>query len=113
MWWLLHRARRLLDDCVPFWFPRCVDEEHGGYLHCVDADGCVVDTDKSVWAQVECRMLSCDAIERNDHPQGRMAWMLLTLYNTVQPKQEYLAWAESGLKFVPTHEPAAAAKPFA
>ena len=42
-----------------------------------------------------------------------MAWMLLTLYNTVQPKQEYLAWAESGLKFVPTHEPVAAAKPFA
>ena len=42
----------LLDDCVPFWFPRCVDEEEGGFLHCVGADGAVLDTDKSVWAQV-------------------------------------------------------------
>ena len=57
----------LLDDCVPFWFPRSVDAEHGGFLHCVDRDGSLVDTDKSVWAQ------------------GRMSWMLLTLYNTVEP----------------------------
>ena len=22
----------LLDDTLPFWWPRCVDEEHGGFL---------------------------------------------------------------------------------
>lgn len=75
----------LLDDCVPFWFPRSIDSEHGGFIHCLDADGAVVDTDKSVWAQ------------------GRMAWMLLTLHSTVEAKQEYLTWAEAGLKFISDH----------
>jgi N-acylglucosamine 2-epimerase len=75
----------LLDDCVPFWFPRSVDAEHGGFLHCVDRDGSVVDTDKSVWAQ------------------GRMSWMLLTLFNTVERRLEWLEWAEGGLKFLERH----------
>jgi len=75
----------LLDDCVPFWFPRSVDTEHGGFLHCLDRDGSVVDTDKSVWAQ------------------GRMSWMLLTLYNTVERRGEWLEWAEGGLRFLEAH----------
>lgn len=29
----------LLDDTLPFWLPRCVDEEHGGYLTVRDRDG--------------------------------------------------------------------------
>lgn len=77
--------RTLLEDCVPFWFPRSVDTEHGGFLHCLDRDGSLLDTDKSVWAQ------------------GRMSWMLLTLYNTVERKPEWLAWAESGLRFLEQH----------
>ena len=51
---------KLLNEVIPFWFPRAVDEEHGGLYHCFDEDGTMVDSDKSVWAQ------------------GRMAWMLLT-----------------------------------
>lgn len=75
----------LLNDCVPFWFPRCVDQTHGGFLHCVDADGTCMDTDKSVWAT------------------GRMSWMLLTLYNTVEKNPLWLQWAESGLAFLDKH----------
>ena len=75
----------LLNDCLPFWFPRCVDAEADGFLHCRDRDGSLLDTDKAVWAQ------------------GRMAWMLLTLYNTVAPRSEWLAWAESGLRFLERH----------
>lgn len=75
----------LLRDCVPFWFPRCVDTQHGGFLHCLDADGSLLDTDKSVWAQ------------------GRMSWMLLTLFNTVEQRPEWLAWGESGLRFLEQH----------
>src|SRR5512137_1412962 len=52
----------LLDDTLRFWFPRSVDPEHGGFLHCFDRDGTLVDTDKGVWIQ------------------GRMSWMLLTLF---------------------------------
>lgn len=77
--------RTLLEDCVPFWFPRSVDTEHGGFLHCLDRDGSLLDTDKSVWAQ------------------GRMSWMLLTLCNTVERKPEWLAWAEGGLRFIEQH----------
>lgn len=73
---------RLFNDCVPFWFPRSVDEEHGGFLHCFDHDGSLVDDDKSVWAQ------------------GRMSWMLLTLYQDYERRPEWLAWAESGLRFL-------------
>jgi N-acylglucosamine 2-epimerase len=75
----------LLNDTVPFWFPRCVDEEHGGFLHCFDGDGTLVDTDKSVWAQ------------------GRMSWMVLTLFNTVERRPEWLEWGKSGLSFLERH----------
>ena len=75
----------LMDDTVPFWFPRAVDTEHGGFLHCFDRDGSLLDTDKSVWVQ------------------GRIAWMLLTLYNTVEKRPEWLEWARGGLEFIDRH----------
>jgi N-acylglucosamine 2-epimerase len=82
--WLVYREGLLLDT-LPFWFPRSIDTEHGGFLHCFDRDGSLVDTDKSVWVQ------------------GRMAWMLLTLFNTVEPRAEWLAWGEQGLWFLEQH----------
>jgi len=76
---------RLLNDTVPFWFPRSVDREHGGFLHCLDRDGSLVDTDKSVWVQ------------------GRMSWMLLTMYNGFDRRPEWLEWARGGLEFIDRH----------
>ena len=75
----------LLHDTLPFWFPRSIDREHGGFLHCLDHDGTVVDTDKSVWAQ------------------GRMSWMLFTLYNTIEPRPDWLEWGQHGLQFLERH----------
>ena len=75
----------LLNDILPFWFPRCVDHEHGGFFTALDRDGSLLETDKSVWFQ------------------GRISWMLLTLYNTVERRPEWLEWAESGLKFLERH----------
>lgn len=77
--------RTLLDDVVPFWFPRCVDVPHGGFLHSLDADGSVVDTDKSVWAQ------------------ARMSWMLLSLHANVEPRPEWREWGERGIGFLERH----------
>ena len=74
--------KQLKEDCLPFWFPRAIDREHGGFLHCFDHDGSLVDDDKSVWAQ------------------GRMSWMLLTLYLDHEPCAEWLEWASSGLRFL-------------
>lgn len=77
--------KTLLEDVIPFWFPRSIDREHGGFLHCFDADGSEIDTDKSVWVQ------------------GRMSWMLLTLYNTLEKRAEWLEWGRSGIDFLMKH----------
>lgn len=75
----------LLEDTLPFWMPGIVDEEFGGYLSMRDRDGSLVDDDKSVWLQ------------------GRFAWMLATLYNTVEKKEEWLSAAKSGVEFLKAH----------
>ena len=41
----------LLSDTLPFWFPRCIDEEHGGFLLARDLDGSLLDDDKGMWQQ--------------------------------------------------------------
>ncbi len=74
--------RQLLEDTIPFWFPRSIDTEYGGYLLMRDADGGLIDDDKAVWIQ------------------GRAAWMLATLYNTVEPRQEWLDGAKAGVDFL-------------
>jgi len=73
---------QLLGNTLPFWFPRSFDTEHGGYLFMRDRDGALLDDDKSVWFH------------------GRAAWLLATLYNTVEPRQEWLEGAKSGIDFM-------------
>lgn len=73
---------QLLKDTVPFWFPRSIDRAHGGYLLMRDQDGSLIDDDKAVWIQ------------------GRAAWLLATLYNTVEQKQEWLEGAKYGIDFL-------------
>ena len=76
---------QLLNDTVPFWFPRSFDNEHGGFLFMRDADGSLIDDDKSVWIQ------------------GRATWLLATLYNTIEKKQEWLDGAKLGYEFLNKH----------
>jgi N-acylglucosamine 2-epimerase len=75
----------LLEDTLRFWFPRCVDREHGGFLHFLDRRGEVFDTDKSIWAQ------------------GRMSWLLLKLHAEVERRPEWLEWGLHGLGFLDRH----------
>ena len=77
--------KHLLEDTVPFWFPRSVDKEYGGYLLMRDQDGSLIDDDKAVWIQ------------------GRAAWLLSTLYNTIEPRQEWLEASRSGIDFLNEH----------
>jgi N-acylglucosamine 2-epimerase len=86
----LHPYRRfyqnqLLQDTLPFWFPRSIDRANGGYLLMRDADGSLLDDDKAVWIQ------------------GRFAWLLATLYNTVEQKPEWLEGAKVGVDFLRRH----------
>ena len=65
-----HR-RNLLEDTLPFWIPRAVDREHGGFLSFFDRDGTLLDTDKSVWVQ------------------GRFGWLLGRLSRTLGERAEW------------------------
>ena len=72
----------LLRDTLPFWIPRAIDRECGGYLTALDRDGTVLQTDKSVWFQ------------------GRFAWLLSTLYDTVEERPEWLELSRHGIDFL-------------
>jgi N-acylglucosamine 2-epimerase len=76
---------QLLNDTVPFWFPRSFDQEYGGFLLMRDGDGTLIDDDKAVWIQ------------------GRATWLLATLYNTVEKKPEWLEGAKLGYEFLNRH----------
>lgn len=75
----------LLEDVVPFWLRHGIDRVHGGILTCLDRDGTVIDTDKSVWFQ------------------GRAAWMFATLHHTLGRNAEWLEAARSCLEFSRKH----------
>ena len=75
----------LLDDVMPFWERHGLDLEHGGILTCLDRDGSLLDTDKSVWFQ------------------GRAGWMFATLHGTMGPREEWLAAARSCTAFSRRH----------
>ncbi len=77
----LYRSE-LLDRVVPFWLNKSQDADFGGYFTCLDRDGSVYDTDKFIWLQ------------------GREVWMFSKLYNTVEPRQEWLEAAIQGAEFL-------------
>jgi N-acylglucosamine 2-epimerase len=75
----------LLDDTLPFWLKHSIDKELGGYMFCRDRDGSLLDSDKGIWQH--CRFV----------------WLLCTLYNTAEPRQEYLDAAKHGIDFLRQH----------
>jgi len=54
-------------------------------MFCVDRDGSIIDTDKGVWQT------------------GRFTWMLATLYNEVEQREEWLDLAKHGADFLLKH----------
>ncbi len=75
----------LLHDTLPFWIKNSVDREFGGFTFMLNRDGSLMDTDKGVWQQ------------------GRFTWLLATLYNDVEKKQEWLDLAKHGIDFIEKH----------
>jgi N-acylglucosamine 2-epimerase len=72
----------LLQRVVPFWLEHSVDREYGGYFTSLERDGTVFDTDKWVWLQ------------------GREVWTLVTLYNLVEKRPQWLETARGGAEFL-------------
>lgn len=80
-----HYRSELLEGILPFWLNHGLDREYGGVLTCLDRDGSVYDTDKSVWFQ------------------GRFGWLLGTLCLEIEPQEQWLAAAESCVAFLRQH----------
>lgn len=73
----------LQDNVLPFWMDNGIDQEHGGILTCLDRDGEVYGTDKSVWFQ------------------GRALWVFSKAYNYIEKNQMYLDAAKKIYDFLP------------
>lgn len=72
----------LLENIIPFWTKHSIDREDGGFTFCLDRDGTVIDTDKGVWQT------------------SRFTWMILTMYNEVEQREEWLKLGKHGIGFL-------------
>ena len=75
----------LVNNIMPFWLKYGLDSVNGGVYTCLDRNGSLIDSTKSVWFQ------------------GRFAFVCSFAYNTVEKKQEWLAAAKSTIEFIEAH----------
>lgn len=83
--WAESYKKDLTENIMPFWMKYGLDRENGGVYTCVDRDGSLIDTTKSVWFQ------------------GRFAFICSFAYNNVEKNQEWLDAAKSTLEFIEKH----------
>lgn len=83
--WAESYKKDLTEDIMPFWMKYGLDRENGGVYTCVNRDGSLMDTTKSVWFQ------------------GRFAFICSFAYNNVEKNQEWLDAAKSTLEFIEKH----------
>jgi N-acylglucosamine 2-epimerase len=75
--WAESYKKDLTENIMPFWMKYGLDRENGGVYTCVNRDGSLMDTTKSVWFQ------------------GRFAFICSFAYNNVEKNQEWLDAAKS------------------
>lgn len=75
----------LQENILPFWLTYGIDPVSGGIYTALDRTGRLMDSDKSVWFQ------------------GRAGWIFAYAYNTIEPRETYLAAAKSCIDFIEAH----------
>ena len=75
-------AKEELDICINFWLKNGLDKENGGVYTCLDREGKIYSTDKSVWMQ------------------GRCGWIFAYLCHVYGVKEEWLQASKSCLDFM-------------
>lgn len=83
--WANSYKRDLTQNIMPFWLKHGLDRQHGGIYTCLDRDGSLMDTTKSVWFQ------------------GRFAFICAFAYNNIEKNEEWLRAAKSTLDFIEKH----------
>ena len=72
----------LTENILPFWLKHGLDTVNGGFYTCLNRDGSLMDTTKSVWFQ------------------GRGGFVFAHAYNTIEQKPEWLAASKSAVEFL-------------
>jgi len=72
----------LTNVIMPFWLKFGLDRVHGGVYTCVDRDGTLMDTTKSVWFQ------------------GRFGFVAAYAYNNIEKNHEWLEASKSCVDFI-------------
>lgn len=80
--WATRYKQDLTTDIMPFWLKYGLDRKHGGVYTCVDRDGTLMDTTKSVWFQ------------------GRFGFTTAFAYNHIEKNPEWLAASKSCIDFI-------------
>ena len=75
----------LLHNIMPFWMEHGFDREHGGVYTCLDRDGTLIDTTKSVWFQ------------------GRFGFIAAFAYNNIEKNPAWLEASKSCIDFIEQH----------
>ena len=75
----------LTDNIVPFWMGHGLDRVNGGVYTCLDRDGQLMDSTKSVWFQ------------------GRFGFIAAFAYNNIEKRSEWLEASRSCLDFIEAH----------
>lgn len=87
--YLAYWADRYQDDLkeniLPFWLKYGLDRVHGGVYTCVDRDGTLIDSTKSVWFQ------------------GRFGFICAYAYNNIEANEEWLRASKSCVDFIEQH----------
>lgn len=83
--WANSYKNDLTQNIMPFWLKHGLDRQHGGIYTCLNRDGSLMDTTKSVWFQ------------------GRFAFICAFAYNNIEKNEEWLRAAKSTLDFIEKH----------
>ena len=74
-----------VNNIMPFWLKYGLDKENGGVYTCLNRDGSLIDTTKSVWFQ------------------GRFGFVAAFAYNNIEKNEEWLAASKSCIDFIEAH----------
>ena len=75
----------LTGDIMPFWLDHGLDRVYGGVYTCLDRDGTLMDTTKSVWFQ------------------GRFAYVCASAFNKIEQAPQWIEASKSALDFIEAH----------
>lgn len=83
--WSVSYQHDFTENIMPFWMKYGLDRKHGGVYTCIDREGRLIDTTKSVWFQ------------------GRFGFIAAYAYNNMERNPEWLAASKSCIDFIEKH----------